>query len=104
MSNTYRNRRRIINYSNKESMMEETFVNWRTGVPEPRFEESEWERYGRDKSYDGRRRKSYRRKTNEEIRSQTRRDVFRVMKNPEDAENMTFADQKNGKPFIWDFW
>lgn len=105
MSKTYRNRQRVIGYyQNKEHYTQRLWYNWRTGEHEALRDESDWERYGRDKSYNGGRCRSFRQDSNKIIRNKNRVDVRRIMNDPENYENMTFATKQDGKPLIWVIW
>lgn len=105
MSKTYRNRARVIgHYPNKEAYTSKLWYNYRTGEHEPLRDEADWERYGRDKSYNGGRNKSFRETAAKIIRNKDRNDINRIMKNPDDYENMTFATEQDAKFLIWMFW
>ncbi|AGR47910.2 hypothetical protein PHIM7_209 [Sinorhizobium phage phiM7] len=104
MSKTYRNRHRVTHYTCEAKFKARMWRSPWTGECSPFYDENDWERYGRDKSFDYGRRKRYRAVTNEEIRNQNRIDIHRIMKDPENYDDMTFADKKNGKPHIWSIW
>jgi hypothetical protein len=105
MAKTFRSRHKFTNYTNKERFLGRMRTNWRTGVPEPINEPSEWQKYGRDcTTYGVGRKKGYRDLTNEIIRNQNKKSIARIMKDADAWEDMTFADKVDGKVHIWDFW
>lgn len=105
MSKTYRNRQRIIGYyRNEEHLMQRVWYNYFDAIHEPIFDAGDWERYGRDKTYDYGRKRRYREGTNDIIRNKNRTDLYRVFTNPESYDDMTFATKKDGKTLGWHIW
>jgi len=104
LSRTYRSRHKHTHATSKVEFMKDTWFNRWTGIPEPLHDDGSWDRYKRDGIYASPRCKGYREATNELIRNRTRVDIRRIMNDPENYENMSFADKHDAKKFIWSFW
>lgn len=105
MSKTYRNRQRSIGYyQNEEHMMSQVWYSNYYGTHAPIYEKGDWERAARDKCHMGSSKRNYREWTNEIIRNKNRNDIHRIMKDPENYDDMTFATKMDGKHIAWAIW
>lgn len=105
MARTYRNRLKHTDYTNKERFLNWTRICWWDEVPINIYDERDWLRFGLDCSnYGVGKRKDYRELTNRIIRNKTKNDIRRIMNNPEDYDDITFATKADGKVHIWSIW
>lgn len=103
MSRTHR-KSYLNEYSNVESYIKERHypAYWRpTDADDDR---KYWEESSRDGSYDYGRHKLYRQMTNDIIRAKNRRDLKKVLDDPEQFDSMNFATKEDGKFLLWAIW